>query len=377
MRSLNIGGISLSKDEDNETIIATVFDLDQEEFEKCLRDLVEWLPILRTGKIIFQAGGNLVLPNWFIQECKKAGKQVEVSSDSREKNIGGSEPTEMSEIFDKIIAYLNNFKSNESLSRIYQWPIDKAIDELEKIDTNSPISIDRKGNTFEKTLTIRNIVKSKLNNNLLSEEEEIAYVEWIVRVWGGITTGDSKTLLKKINNNDFGFDGIASRSKYLSFKDPDNYAIYDARVIYSLNWLLFKFGANIFFPAPPGRNSLMAAFDYIIYILAKHNGAVNTRNEINKDITNRNKNPAAKSRAITNLKKVPFIKKNDAYLRFCELLKVLAINLFGKNDAHSLTKTEMILFAIADKDIALDVFGYINKKCLLDMPGDSQGRKAQ
>ena len=83
MSSLNIGGIILSRHAGSETVNASVSDLSQEKFEQSLRDLVEWLSVLRIGTIIFQAGGNLVLPDWFIQQCRQAGIQVEVCSSNR------------------------------------------------------------------------------------------------------------------------------------------------------------------------------------------------------------------------------------------------------------------------------------------------------
>lgn len=80
MRRLSIGGISFSKGENAETLLASVSDMSQEEFENSLRDLLEWLSVLRIKKIVFQAGSNLVLPDWFLQQCRQLGIQVEVRS---------------------------------------------------------------------------------------------------------------------------------------------------------------------------------------------------------------------------------------------------------------------------------------------------------
>lgn len=80
MSSLSIGGISISKGENAETLLASISDLSQEKFENSLRDLLEWLSVFRIEKIVFQAGGNLVLPDWFIHQCRQLGIQVEVRS---------------------------------------------------------------------------------------------------------------------------------------------------------------------------------------------------------------------------------------------------------------------------------------------------------
>ena len=262
------------------------------------------------------------------------------------------------ELVEKLATYLDIYKSNERLSEIYQWPIDKAIDELKKIDTNSPISVDRK-NTFNDTLIVRKIVKEKLNDERLSEQKKSAYIKWIVRDWGGIKTGDIDKLLNTIQNNSYKIEGIASRSKYYSFNDPENFAIYDARVIYSLNWLLLKYKSDAFFPDLTGRNTLMNPLDYTMDILLKYRGVETIRSEIVTDINKRNNNPNANSSAIKNLQNGRYIKNNAAYLCYCELLKRIANKLYvNSDDTRALTKTEMILFAIADKDIALDVFDY-------------------
>jgi hypothetical protein len=90
MSSIIIGGISLSKDEDSETLLASVSDMSQEKFEKSLEDLSEWLSVFKIKKIVFQSGdhlGNLVLPDWFIQKCKQAGIQLEVRSSSRDTGM--------------------------------------------------------------------------------------------------------------------------------------------------------------------------------------------------------------------------------------------------------------------------------------------------
>ncbi|MGP9668408.1 hypothetical protein ACT3TV_09865, partial [Psychrobacter sp. AOP31-A1-22] len=45
--------------------------------------------------------------------------------------------------------------------------------------------------------------------------------------------------LKKLSKKNF--ETISSLSKVASFLDPEKYFIYDARVAYSLNWLILKY----------------------------------------------------------------------------------------------------------------------------------------
>jgi hypothetical protein len=260
------------------------------------------------------------------------------------------------ELVDKLVNYIKSYASDKSLSKIYQWSIDKAIKKLVLLDVNSSTSFNGVNSPFVKSFILRDRVREILKETI-NEEIKKQYIELIVSDWGGISTGNINNLLNAIENNSYKFDGIASRSKYYSFNDPENYAIYDARVIYSLNWLLLKYNSNTFFPDPSGRNTLMNPLDYTMDILVKHIEVETIRNEIVTDIDKRNNNPNAKSRAITNLQNGHYIKKNAAYLCYCELLKRLANKLYG-DPVHALTKTEMILFAIADKDIALDVFDH-------------------
>ncbi|MDD5273178.1 MAG: hypothetical protein PHU14_10710 [Methylovulum sp.] len=142
----------------------------------------------------------------------------------------------------------------------------------------------------------------------------------------------------------------------MAFREPTEYAIYDARVIYSLNWLLFENGSEKFFPSPNGRNTLMGALDYTMFLLVKQLSLKHVKEEIDGDIKRRFEKTTAKSRAIANLKKKLYFKKSDAYSHYCKLLNILAIKLFNEGDKHALTKTEMILFAIADKDVVKCVF---------------------
>lgn len=80
MCSITIGGISLSKKEDNKTVVVSVTNLDQKEFEKSLPDLLEWLLEFGIKRIIFWAGGSLVIPDWFIQACSQAGILIEITN---------------------------------------------------------------------------------------------------------------------------------------------------------------------------------------------------------------------------------------------------------------------------------------------------------
>ena len=264
---------------------------------------------------------------------------------------------------------LAGFKDDCALSKLYQWPIDAAIGELEKIDPEICACINQADNTFHKTLELRDRLESALTKK---SAKTGAYEYWIIHDWGKIRTGkedsDQEKFLEDVeqNQNDkLKFERIASWSKCLAFKYPREYAIYDARVIYSLNWLLLKAKAEHYFPAPKGRNSLMNALDYTMLLLAQKKGFETVAKEIKSDILWREENPSAKSQAVKKLKKGLFIEPRNAYAEYCNLLKNIAKQLYDESDKHALTKVEMILFSIADKNIVSDVLSSFKKVQLI------------
>jgi hypothetical protein len=149
---------------------------------------------------------------------------------------------------------------------------------------------------------------------------------WIIQKWGGIGSfkkndrNDKKIVkfLAELNQGKLTkptFECISSLSKVASFLDPENYVIYDSRVIYTLNWLLFNLenGATLF-PQPNGRSSDLAKFDMqTIFRLSK--------------------------------KKVNYKSHKDAYHDYCSLIKKLNKGVFGENSKPYLL--EMLLFMIA------------------------------
>ncbi|ENU57800.1 hypothetical protein L291_2288 [Acinetobacter guillouiae MSP4-18] len=111
------------------------------------------------------------------------------------------------------------------------------------------------------------------------------------------------------------FDCISSFSKVASFINPDNHAIYDSRVIYALNWLIFNYAPEIeLFYQPLGRSSELAKYDMqTIFRLSK--------------------------------KKYVYRSNKSAYQDYCKLMKVLSIEVYGKGSKPYLL--EMLLFVIA------------------------------
>ena len=147
--------------------------------------------------------------------------------------------------------------------------LDPKNDTWEDILASSPVTIS------DDILTNREkqiMLKHKLSEKMAHERSlDIDY--WIIRDWGGIKgfrkSPENNDLLERLP--DFLADGklpkevferISSFSKVASFLNPKLYAIYDSRVIFSLNWLIFKKYGNSkkLFPQPVGRNTHLAKY---------------------------------------------------------------------------------------------------------------------
>ena len=78
MNTLQIGKLRLIKEAER-TLLVTVDDSTQEESEQYLKELLVWLPMMKINKIIFHPGGNLTIPDWFIEALFKNGITVQYS----------------------------------------------------------------------------------------------------------------------------------------------------------------------------------------------------------------------------------------------------------------------------------------------------------
>jgi hypothetical protein len=103
-------------------------------------------------------------------------------------------------------------------------------------------------------------------------QERIRLATWIIKDWGGIgannpTTIDRYVAMAETPDPTTPFAGVSSYSKVLSMRDPDKFAIYDARVAASLNAIqLIQLlrgvpSVNLLaFPAPSSRNNEVKRF---------------------------------------------------------------------------------------------------------------------
>lgn len=250
---------------------------------------------------------------------------------------------------DKIVKYLKQYK--DQLPKLYSWNanISKLVEfgiftptEKEDIDKLSP---------FEKEM----VLKKRINEELL--KAHVIDIEsfhklclWVIKDWGGITTGKEDDTIKLVTDflstDTHPFKRIASASKVGSYMYPKKYIIYDSRVAYSLNWILLSENAGeLYFPIPDGRNSKMMAFDMNVLIrLSK------VDEYAPKDIQELDKRLY-----INNKDKSIYIPVKESYQVLNELIKEINRKLWDYDKAEYLYYTEMLLFSIADREIFNDI----------------------
>ena len=255
-------------------------------------------------------------------------------------------------IVSQLAVKMKEWKSDEVLGKLYQCPLKKALINLKNIGYGAIAEVVES----EKGLRQALLLRKNMADIKLPFKEKLS--KWIVEDWGGITTGKAslKNCIAKADAGDFDFNRIASWSKNSAFGKPKDYAIYDARVIYSLNWLLFKAGSNYYFPTPSGRNSVMELLNYQILLFIGHYKVEGIREKLKTDIESRETSPGNKSSFSNKLKRDLFIKEKEAFKEYCSLLKSVTRKLYP-NDQEGVTKVEMMLFSLADKNIALEVLG--------------------
>ena len=215
---------------------------------------------------------------------------------------------------DKLMKRLKELSTQVPLEENFDWefPI-------------SPIKIPENINSAY----LKNIYLKENLNKVLENDLNLKNHYWIIQEWGGIKSfkqndkNDEKInkfkkqlsagkLTKEI------FSLISSFSKLASFINPNEYAIYDSRAIYSLNWLLFNFtNEQELYPQPSGRNPKLAQYDLPTIVRLSKKG--NT-----------------------------YKSHKTAYCEYCKLLKYLSKEVFNDNKPY---KIEMLLFIIAPTKI--------------------------
>lgn len=182
-------------------------------------------------------------------------------------------------------------------------------------------------------------------HSIICNDTELKSHYWTIQNWGGIGSfkknekNDSRikeflVQLKKGKMTKNTHECISSLSKIASFIDSEKYAIYDSRVIYSLNWLLFNYApSEPLFPQPNGRSADLAKYD--MQTIFRLSG-----------------------------RRYSYRSHKVAFHDYCELLKIITPSIFS--ETRKIYMLEMLLFMIAptwtSKDIEQNVSIEINIK---------------
>ena len=187
----------------------------------------------------------------------------------------------------------------------------------------------------------QNIYLKEHMHTLLNQIDCLSIYYWIIQEWGGISSfkrkdvNDAKILkfldeLKNRSLTKVSFDRISSFSKIASFMQPNEYVIYDSRVIYSLNWLLFNYAPELeLFSQPQSRNSELVKYD--MQTIFRLSG-----------------------------RKHIYRSHKTAYQEYCKLMKALSVEVYGQDSQPYLL--EMLLFDIAPEHIVKDIEKTVNLK---------------
>lgn len=188
---------------------------------------------------------------------------------------------------------------------------------------------------------LKNIYLKENFHKIITNDESFVSHYWAIQDWGGINSfkkNDKNNLwinafldqLKKKALTRNTFECISSLSKVASFINPEKYAIYDSRAIYTLNWLLFNHSISIdLFPQPNGRSADLSKYDM---------------------------------QTIFRLTRRQFSYKSHkvAFHQYCDLLRELSPQVFGKNSKPY--KVEMLLFMVAPTEIVNQIESSVSLK---------------
>ena len=232
-----------------------------------------------------------------------------------------------------VIEKLKNFSNQIDLKERFDFNFD-INDEIFSSKETEKLSTDN--NPFEQNVRLKWILSEKYKTN--TEQNFIDF--WIVNNWGGIrgfkpnerNVEKVRRFKKQLEKRKLSLDcfsTISSLSKISSFIDPENFVIYDSRVIYTLNWLIltcenqngFK---KKYFPMPSGRNKIIANFDMNTIVNISHISEYDENTEL-------------------------YVSQQNAYFQFCDFIKTNTELIYGENSKPY--ELEMLLFTLADKEI--------------------------
>ena len=253
---------------------------------------------------------------------------------------------------DRVASYLE--KHIGKIEELYEWG-GATNKNLKTCKAINGFDFDTLPSDFEKTIKLRELFEQHIQN---CEDFEDRYETGsiFIRDWGGVRNQNDKDLkatLKKFD--EMGdllsiqeFKGISSWSKYLSIRRPKEAAIYDFRVAYSINAInLLNNETAFMFPMPNSRSSRLGLL--CLESLFVQSNMMNAPNFVSRADLDLPKFAAT-------IKKRFCISDKEAYSTYLKLLKQVVKKLEPNLPDVDILKIEMLLFALAPKNILYDVY---------------------
>jgi hypothetical protein len=254
----------------------------------------------------------------------------------------------------KIVEYLSPFKDN--LEQLYAWDASfKKLVDLNILTTKELAELDNQ-TPFIRTLEVKNKVGKAMRNARTNDPVYFKkLVQWVIKDWGGVIGLNDENIEPLVNNfissEKPPFKSISSSSKVGAYLNPEKNAIYDSRVAYALNWIIFSQSAgNKFLPMPQGRNSKLTAFDMDVLIRLK-----NVEKYKPNSLSDLDARLYIKSRDNNN-----YINEKEAYYEMNKLMLEISSKLWHKPKYEPLFLTGMLLFSIADTVVFQDLTSKIS-----------------
>lgn len=205
----------------------------------------------------------------------------------------------------------------------------------------------------------RNVDTADQGGALAAELAEIQQIVTHAEEWGNEEqkTGKNTHLIFEGAES---YSRIARWSKYLAFRHPTSAAIYDSRVVYSLNWLLRKCRTAPLFPMLQPRNSMLNLLGHRALVIKRRLERETFAQEVSAEVSKIKSGTVRKSHILTRLeRRAGLLGRRDVYRTYCALLQA-ASPLLYPNDKWGMTKVEMLLFGMAPTTVAQEV---LNEMC--------------
>ncbi|MBD2751113.1 hypothetical protein IC232_31260 [Microvirga sp. BT688] len=198
-----------------------------------------------------------LIPAPVASEPKQALPSVPVASSAAARPIAPPEqrlPRYLAPLCDGLAAYFQEY--GPELDQLYTWAI-PAVPDFVAFE-QGPDSLAKANFRLKRSLSAAWHTQPDRHYDLAN---------WYVAKWGGVPSNKEETIRAYIAQTEDdlesrGAGGVATWSKILVLRNPDRYAIFDARVAMALNALQIvqEHERPIFFPNLPSKNTTAKAF---------------------------------------------------------------------------------------------------------------------